>query len=78
MSKENCVKKGYHEFSGWRRLENSRLVGDMNGTSYRAVAFDYYIRNCKCCDAIEAASNLHDKELKTLAHKKLVLARKAS
>ena len=77
MAKENCIKKGYHEYSAWRKLQDSRVVCDMNGVSYHTVVFDYYVRNCKCCDAIEAALNTAEKEVKTKNHikaKKLVLA----
>ena len=77
MAKENCTKKGYHEYSDWRKLQDSRVVCDMNGVSYHTVVFDYYVRNCKCCDAIQAALNTTEKEVKTKNHikaKKLVLA----
>lgn len=77
MSKENCIKKGYHEYSTWRKLEDSRVFCDINGLSYKATPFSYYVRNCKHCDAIEAALNSEEKEVKTKNHikaKKLVLA----
>lgn len=71
MSKNNCIKKGYHEYSAWRKIEDNRVVCDMNGVSYHVAPFIYYVRNCKCCDALEAASNLAEKEFKTEKHNKV-------
>ena len=52
-----CDVKGFHEYTDWRTIEESRTESTMTGMSYVMAKNNYYIRNCKFCGRLDSASN---------------------
>lgn len=56
MATKICDSKG-HDYSTWRKILGNRVNCDLRGISYGVEQFNYYVRNCKCCGKVQAASS---------------------
>jgi len=69
MSKLRCKENGFHSYADWREVKGNRVNYGVYGS--KTEQYNYYVRNCEFCDAVQVAYNTYEKTTKTAENKKV-------